>query len=120
MSTRIVLYDWPRRTAKSSTPRTTIWPARGIGWARMSPISTSRQDGMASSAASLDPGRPANASATLTSAPVSGGVRRANRVVSPGICSENVDCGHRGLVHLNRRMCAMTRTLRPPSGRSAS
>ena len=106
MSIRMVLYDWPRRTAKSSTPRTSIWPAPGIGWARMRRISTSRQDGMAS--------------ATLARAPVSGGVRRANGLVNPGICSENVDCGHRGLAHLNLRMCAMTRTLRPPSGRSAS
>jgi hypothetical protein len=120
MSIRIVLYDGPRRTAKSSTPRTSIWPAPGIGWARMSPISTSRQDGMASSAASLDPGRPASASATLTSAAVSGGVRRANGVVSPGICSENVDCPHRGLAHLNRRTCAITWTFRPPIGMSAS
>jgi hypothetical protein len=38
---------------------------------------------MASFAASLDPGRPASASATLTSASVSGGVRRANGMVSP-------------------------------------
>ena len=95
-------------------------PGHGIGWARMSRISTSRQDGMASSAASLDPGLPASASATLARAPVSGGVRRANGVVNPGICSENVDCGHRRLAHLNLRMCAMTRTLRPPSARSAS
>jgi hypothetical protein len=120
MSIRIVLYDWPRRTAKSSTPSTSMRPATGICWARMSRISTSRQDGMASSAASLDPGRPASASATLTSAPVIGGVRRANGVVRPGICSENVDCGHRRLTHLNRRTCAITRTLRPPSGRSSS
>jgi hypothetical protein len=70
-------------------------PATGSGWSRMSLISTSRQDGIASSAASLDPGRPASASATLTSAPVSGGVRRANGVVSPGICPENVACAHR-------------------------
>ena len=57
----------------------------------MSRISTSRQHGIASLAARRDPGRPASASATLASASVSGGVRRANGVVSPGICSENVD-----------------------------
>jgi hypothetical protein len=91
MSIRMVLYGWPRQTEKSSTPSTAMCPATGIGWARMSRISMSRQHGMASSATSLDPGRPASASATLTSASVSGGVRRANGVVSPGICSENVD-----------------------------
>jgi hypothetical protein len=50
----------------------------------MSRISTSRQHGIASFAARRDPGRPASASATSTSALVSGGVRRANGVVSPG------------------------------------
>jgi hypothetical protein len=86
----------------------------------MNLISTSRQHGIASFAASLDPGRPASASATSTSASANGGVRRAKSVVSPGICSENVDWAHRGFTHLNRRICAITRTLRPPSGRSAS
>jgi hypothetical protein len=66
---------------------------------QVEPVGTSRQDGMASSAAGLDPGRPASASATLTSAPVIGG------------------CGRRTA---SRRTCAITRTLRPPSGRSWS
>lgn len=83
-------------------------------------ISTSRQHGIASFAARRDPGRLASASATPASAPVSGGVRRANGVVSPGICSENVDCPQHWLTHLNRRTWTMTSTLRPPSGRSAS
>ena len=56
MLMRMVLYDWPRRIAKSSTPSTSIRPAAGTGWARMSPISTSRQHGIASLAASRDPG----------------------------------------------------------------
>jgi hypothetical protein len=120
MSIKMVLYDWPRRTAKSSTPSTSIWPAPGSGWARMSRISTSRQHGIASFAASRDPGRPASASAIAASASVSGGVRWANGVVSPGICSENVDCAQHGLAHLNRRTCTMTCTWRPPSGRSES
>jgi hypothetical protein len=120
MSIRIVLYDWPRRTAKSSTPSTSMCPAPGTGRVRMSRISTSRQHGIASFAARRDPGRPASASATSTSALVSGGVRRANGVVSPGICSENVDCAQSGLAHLKRRMWTVIRTLRAPSGRSAS
>jgi hypothetical protein len=120
MSIKMVLHDWPRRTEKSPTPSTSIRPAPGSGRAWMSRISPSRQRGMASSAASLDPGRPASTSAIMTSAPVSGGVGRANGVVSPGICSENVDCAHRALTHLNRRTCAITRTLRPPGGRPAS
>ena len=120
MSIKMVLYDWPRRIAKSSTPSTSMCPAPGTGWARMSRISTSRQHGIASFPARRDPGRPASASATSASAPVSGGVRRANGVVSPGTCSENVDCAQRGLAHLNRRTCTMTRTLHPPSGRSES
>ena len=95
-------------------------PVPGTGRARMSRISTSRQHGIASFAASREPGRPARASATSASALVSGGVRRANGVVSPGICSENVDCAQRGLAHLKRRTCTIIRTLRPPSGRSAS
>ena len=95
-------------------------PAAGTGWARMSRISTSRQQGIASFAARRAPGRPASASATSASALVSGGVRRANGVVSPGICSENVACAQRGLAHLKRRTCTMIRTLRAPSGRSAS
>jgi hypothetical protein len=47
---KMVLYDWPRRTAESS-PSTSMCPARGTGWARMSRISTSRQHGIASFAA---------------------------------------------------------------------
>jgi hypothetical protein len=50
----------------------------------MSRISTSRQHGMASFAASLAAGRPASASATLASASVSVGGAAANGVVSPG------------------------------------
>nr|WP_300610178.1 hypothetical protein [Trebonia sp.] len=104
MSVKMVSYDWPRRTAKSSTPGTSIWPAPGSGWARISRMSTSRQHGMASCDASPDPGRPASESAISTSAPVSSGVRRANGVVSPGTCPENADCAQRGRTHLNRRI----------------
>jgi len=76
-------------------------PGPGDGWARMRRISTSRQHGIASFAARRDPGRPASASATSASALFSGGVRRPDGVVRPGICSENVACAQRGLAHLS-------------------
>ena len=111
MSIKMVLYDCPG--GPRSHPRPAPLSGRSLGQVKRGSAGSACH-GSTAWRASTRACR-ASASAILTSASVSGGVRRPNGVVSPGICSENVDCAHRGLTHLNRRICAIP----SPSGRRA-
>jgi hypothetical protein len=75
---------------------------------------------MPGAAASRDPARPASAAATAPSAALSGGVRRAYRVVRPSTCSANVRFPQLGASQKNRRTVSRIITRRPPIAASAS
>jgi hypothetical protein len=92
----------------------------GSGSPRMSRISVIRLTEAANLPDSRAPARPPSASATACSTPVSPGVRRAWRLVSPPTCSAKVTFAQAGTGQKKRRTVRQISTSRPPAAISSS